>query len=308
MFAHVGQRLLQDVQHLDLQVRRKWQGVALHVERGRYAGLLFELAQGRLQSGLDVLGAGAGAEVDQQFAHIGITLAHTGIDLLQHALGLLRVALVERVLHQLHLDLEEGQRLCDRIVQLTRNEAALLGHRSFLLQRQQADVVHGCRQVGGECLEQGALRSGDIALGMEEQVDFAHQPLVQPDRDRDDRLETRAPAVWQAGRVGLANRYDAHCGAAPGCAAMAVAGAHAMFGFQHGLGQTLRRQHQVAFVGFVRPAQCRPIGFGDLAHPLHEPLSEALQGRGAAHQRGHAVQGLRRMACFSTPTGSSTNR
>jgi hypothetical protein len=53
--------------------------------------LVLELAQRGLQRRFDVLGIGAGAEVQQQFAHVGITLAHTGVDLFagfaDHAAG-----------------------------------------------------------------------------------------------------------------------------------------------------------------------------------------------------------------------------
>ena len=56
----------------------------------------------------------------QQLTHVAIALAHPDIDLAQHMVDLLRVAAGDRVAHQLDLDLQESQRLGDRVVQFTR--------------------------------------------------------------------------------------------------------------------------------------------------------------------------------------------
>ena len=197
------------MQHLQLHIGCQRQAVAFHLHRSGQTALLLELAQRGLERGFDRLRIGAGAKVHQQFAYVGVAFAYPGVDLGQDPLCLQRVLLVEGVLHQLHLDLQERQRLCNRVVQFARQEAAFLGHGSFLFEGVEAQVFHRCRQVRGQRLKQRTFRIRNAALGVEEQVNLAHQPVVQADRDRHHGLKAGNRAVVQSVRLHAAHRDDA---------------------------------------------------------------------------------------------------
>ena len=109
VFAHIRQRFLHDVQHLDLRVRRQRQGLAFHPQSGLQTRLLFKLAQRGPERRFNVFGVGARAKVHQQFAHIAVTFAHADVDLFQHMLHLLHVGLGQRFAHQLNLNLQERE-------------------------------------------------------------------------------------------------------------------------------------------------------------------------------------------------------
>ena len=172
--------------------------VPLHLHDGLETGLVLELAQRRLQRRFDVLGVRPRPEVHQQLAHVAVALAHARVDLGQRLLDLLRVAAADGIAHQLDLDPEKGQRLRDRVVQLASQEGALLRHRRLLLERVQAQVLHRPGQVRDQRLEQRALGRRQRQLRMKEQVDFAHHPLVQPDRHATPA--SRSPALAQCTR------------------------------------------------------------------------------------------------------------
>ena len=87
---------------------------------------MFKLAQRGGQRGLDVFGVGAGAEMHQQFTHIAIAFTHAHVDFFQHGLDFCRRAAINRLAHELHLDFQKGQRLRNRVVQLARDQVALL--------------------------------------------------------------------------------------------------------------------------------------------------------------------------------------
>ncbi|MCY1380993.1 hypothetical protein D9M69_688600 [compost metagenome] len=118
-----------------------------HAQRGGHAGLVLELGQRGAQGRFNILVVGAGAKVHEQLAHVGITLAHADIQLADAAVAFGLVATVHGVAQQLRLDLEEGQRLGDGVVQLARQHAALFGHRGFALQGCGAQAFHGAGQV-----------------------------------------------------------------------------------------------------------------------------------------------------------------
>ena len=137
-------------------------------------------------------------KVQQQFAHVAVAFAHPRVDLGQHRLHALRVAAGQRVAHQLHLDLQEGQRLGDRIVQLARQQVALLRHGGLLGQAVQAHVFHRRAQVCDQRLQQRTFGLRRRDLRVVEQVQFAHGALVQADRQRHHGAEVGARAMPQA--------------------------------------------------------------------------------------------------------------
>jgi hypothetical protein len=135
VFAHVGQRFLHHVQHLDLHVGGQRHAVALDREVRRQAALVLELLQRRAQCGCDVFGARAGAEVHQQLAHVGQAFLHAGVEFAQRAFDVRGVLAFERAAQQADLDLQECEALGDRVVQLARQQAPLRRHRRLAFQR-----------------------------------------------------------------------------------------------------------------------------------------------------------------------------
>ena len=171
---------------------------------------MLELAQRGQQRGLDVLGIGAGAEVNEQFAHVAVAFAHAGVDLAQRPLQLLRIAVGERLAHQMHLDLEKCQRLRDGIVQFARQERALLRDRRLLLERIEAQVLHRTGQVGGQRFQQRAFRGRQAELVVKEEIHFAHQAIVLRNRNRND-VSNPASLQWRISDDGIGlDRDDAY--------------------------------------------------------------------------------------------------
>ena len=97
-------------------------------------------------------------------------------------------------------------------MQLARQEAAFLRHRSFQAQRVQAQVVHRAGQLQRQRFKQCTFVVGQFDLGVEEQVHLAHQPFVQADRHRHCGLEAGACAVVLALRLHGADRDHAGAG------------------------------------------------------------------------------------------------
>ena len=298
MLAHVRQRFLHDVQHLDLHVGRQRQALAVHVQRALEAGLVLELAQRGHERGLDVLGVGAGAKVHQQLAHVAVAFAHAQIDFAQHVLHLLRIAAGDGVAHELHLDFQESERLRDRVMQFARQKAALLRHGGLDAAGIEAQVFHRPGELRGERFEQRALGLRHLDLRVEEQINFAHQPLVQADRHRHHRFEAGLRAVAHACGLHGADRDHARARRRAGRAAMAVAGHEAMLGVDHGRWQTVRSQHQVAAVGLIRPAQRHTVGTGDARDVAREPGGQLVESDSPGDQVADLVEAFQPLVLF----------
>ena len=137
--------------------------------------------------------AGAGAEVHQQLAHVGIaSRTPASISSSTRCAGASRSG-VQRVAHQLHLDLQERsdcaiESCSSRAMNARSCEAASRSSG-------QAQVLHAPGQVGRERLQQRALGLADLAPGVEEEVDLAHQAVVQADGHRHQGLEAGLQAV-----------------------------------------------------------------------------------------------------------------
>ena len=80
-------------------------------------------------------------------------------------------------------------------MQLARQQMALLRYGGFLLQRIEAQILHGAGQVAAQRLEQRALGRRQRDAGVVEQIDFAHQVIVLVDRHVDHGLKAGLGAV-----------------------------------------------------------------------------------------------------------------
>ena len=257
---------------------------------------MLELTQGGRQRRFDILAVRPRAEVHQQLAHIAVALANAGVDLFEDGAHRSRIAGAQGVAHQLHLDLDEGERLRDRVVEFARKIDTLLSNRRLLLQRIQAQVLHRTRQVAGQRIQQGAQCRRRIDLGVEEEIDFAGQAVVQTYRNVDHRLETSLRA-GQARLLSLnIDREDLPARLGAHVAAVAAAFLDALFRVDQPLRHALRGKHHVALVIEIGPAHGHAVGACNARHAAREPLREILQHRRVGDQAGHFIQAFQPLA------------
>ena len=266
------------VQQLHLHVGRQRQHGAAHVQLRGQSGLMLELLQ-RGAQGCRQLGAvAAGAEVQQQLAHVGQALAHAGVEFVDHARGGRRIAAAQGSAQHLQLNLHEGQRLRDGVVQFPGDEAALLGNSGLALQGLDTHTFDAAGQLGGQALQQGAVVVEHGARGVApQQVHFAQGLVLQQHGQGQYSLEAEAPASSVA--VALFQRMDgdgAVASRAGSSSAAAVPGCQATFVFEHGSGHPVRCQHQHAALFGVVPAQQGCVGPGHLAKLAHETLRQIV--------------------------------
>ena len=120
-----------------------------------HAALVLEFLQRGAQGLADVAGRRPRAEVQQQLAHVAVALAHAGVDLGERALRTGSVGTPERALQQRDLDLQERERLGDRVVQFLRQQRALAGDRGFLLGGGGAQALHAAGEVASPASRAG---------------------------------------------------------------------------------------------------------------------------------------------------------
>ncbi|MCY1313423.1 hypothetical protein D9M70_639460 [compost metagenome] len=106
----------------------------------------------------------------QQLAHVVDALAQAHVELVERGLHLLRLLFLHRRAQQLDLDLQERQRLGDGVVQLARDQGALLAHRGLALQRGRAQAFERAGQMAGQRVEQSDLVHVEADIAAEEQV------------------------------------------------------------------------------------------------------------------------------------------
>ncbi len=135
VLAHVRDGLLQDVHHLQLVVGRERHRRADGFQLGAHAGLALEAGEQRPDPVLEVAFRDARAEVDEQLAHVGVGFPHSGLDFVEDARRLVVVPDAHRLAQHLRLQVEERERLRDRVVQLLREQVALLGDGELALAR-----------------------------------------------------------------------------------------------------------------------------------------------------------------------------
>ncbi len=225
--------------------------------------------------------------MQQQLAHVGRALAQAGVELVDGEPDLRRIAAPERAAQQLDLDLQEGQALGDRVVQLAREQRALLGHRRLALERCRAHALHAAGEVAGQGLEQHAvLGTGAAAAAAVEQVDLAERVVVQAHRDRDQAVEAvaRASRTDSPGRRLARGRHrvqhdDPRAAIATRLAAVATAVVQAALGLDHVGRHAVGGQQRRAVLGSVVPAQQRGIGAADRTGAPHEALGQRFERR-----------------------------
>ena len=201
VLAHVRQRLLQDVHDVELHVRRQGQRLAARLQPDLHAGLPLEARGERADAVLDVALAGAGAEVDQQLAHVGIGFLHAGLDLVGDAGDARLVARGDRAAQHLHLQVEERERLRDRVVQLAREQAALLGRGQLALLGDEPQVLDRHPQVLPEALQHVTLLRGELARIAEEEIVDAQHLVLRGDGEGADGAEARLAGNAAASRT-----------------------------------------------------------------------------------------------------------
>ena len=122
----------------------------------------FEALQGDANGSLDVAFGDAGAEVHQQLAHVGVALLDAFVDLRQLLARRLDVARASDLLSICACEVEERERLRDRVVQLLREQVALLGDRELLsrdTRRRLSIATPRCWPRPPACAARAALNS-----------------------------------------------------------------------------------------------------------------------------------------------------
>lgn len=131
VLAHIGERLLQDEQHLQLLLRRQWPGAAALVDGERCFGaaLPTKAAHGLFHCRAQLAGAEPRAEVVQQLAHVLVAFFHAVAQHRHDLAGLGKVIALDRGVQQLHLQVQVVQALGNAVVQALRYQVALFHHR-----------------------------------------------------------------------------------------------------------------------------------------------------------------------------------
>ena len=106
---------------------------------------------------LEVALGDARAEVHEQFAHVGVGLLHAGLDFVEDADRLAMIPLVLRLAQHLRLQVEEGERLRDGVVELLREQVALLGDGELAIARREPQRLDGHAEVLAQRREHVAL-------------------------------------------------------------------------------------------------------------------------------------------------------
>lgn len=184
------------MQHLHLHIGRQRQALALDFQPRGQAGLVLELLQCLLQRGFDVIVAvGARAEVRQQFARTSLMLSRrpsSSSSSVRCTLSRLRA--LQRSAQQLHLDLQEHQRLRDGVMRFA-PKRALLAHGGLALSasaRRPSSAL--ARWLANASSSSGFFRA-ELYLAAEEQIHLAQHALLQAHRHAHQVLVARAHAV-----------------------------------------------------------------------------------------------------------------
>lgn len=135
MANHVGERLADDLQDVDFLVGAQRHVLQAVVQFDRHLAALAELGHGVPQRGFQARLVEAEAEGGEQFAQLPVGAVEAFAQFVEGVLDLLRRRLaLEQGAQAADLDLQVGQRLCQRIVQFAGDGAALgeQGQAAFL--------------------------------------------------------------------------------------------------------------------------------------------------------------------------------
>ena len=123
----------------------------------------------------------------QQLAHVVVTFLHSFTDAAEHLLNFTACFAPQRVLEHLHLDVQERQRLGDRIMQFAREQAALLEHGQLAVARHQPLVLNSYAEMLAQRFEQLAILRADRMRCGEIKVEDPQQLALEADRQYSHR-------------------------------------------------------------------------------------------------------------------------
>ena len=189
MLAHVRQGLLHHVQDLHLNVRRQRHALAFDVEVGGQPCLVLELLQGLSSARCDVFRVGAGAEMNQQLAHVAQALVHARVEFNQRLLDAHRIGAADVAAQQPSWIFRNARLWA---MESCSSRAMKLRPRP---RRSPAagplpKTLDGAGQVAGDRLQQDAVFVGQRSGIAVEEVDLADQALMQADGHADDGLRS----------------------------------------------------------------------------------------------------------------------
>ena len=122
-----------------------------------YLCLLFEAGEQGGNGFGKVFIADFGAEVEQQFAHVVVTFLHAVGQEADVFLHLLFFAGFVGAVEHLHLQVEEGQGLCDAVVQALRNQVALLQYGKLAALLGETAVGDGYAELAAQGAQQAVV-------------------------------------------------------------------------------------------------------------------------------------------------------
>ncbi len=152
MANHVGERLADDLQDVDFLVGAQRHVLQAVVQFDRHLAALAELGHGVPQRGFQARLVEAEAEGGEQFAQLPVGAVEAFAQFVEGVLDLLRRRLaLEQGAQAADLDLQVGQRLCQRIVQFAGDGAALgeQGQAAFLF------LLQGQGEGAGDVVAEG---------------------------------------------------------------------------------------------------------------------------------------------------------
>ncbi len=212
----VGERLLDDVEHLDLPLRRDAELRHAVGERQRDAGPVGKALADLAQRVHEAAGIHLAAEVGDQLAQPAVRVAERVVDVAPVLERARLVAAADRVAQQAHPHPHVGQPLRQRVVHLAGQHLPLGAQPDPQVLAGEARVVErDPDQVAGG-LQQRRHRRRQRAFGREQQVQHADRPVLvaqrhrhdvladQSQRARRDALVVPAELAFHAGAVGAA--------------------------------------------------------------------------------------------------------
>ncbi len=152
MANHVGKRLADDLQDVDFLVGAQRHVLQAVVQFDRHLAALAELGHGVPQRGFQARLVEAEAEGGEQFAQLPVGAVEAFAQFVEGVLDLLRRRLaLEQGAQAADLDLQVGQRLCQRVVQFAGDGAALgeQGQAAFLF------LLQGQGEGAGDVVAEG---------------------------------------------------------------------------------------------------------------------------------------------------------
>ena len=191
MLADIGERLLNDEDHLKLLARRKLRATPRDSKTRVHAGLSLEAINHGPYALDEAFLVQTLAEVEKEFAHVLVALLNARANGGKGFVTQRNVVSTDGVRQELHLQIEEGERLSDRVVQALCKELTFLHHGELAVALDEAVARHGDAEVGHEVLEQADDLRRELRAFLEEEREDAEVARRRTDLEAVGRLETR---------------------------------------------------------------------------------------------------------------------